>query len=75
MSSILDLRARPRKTSSILYGAREFLLEVFAHRIRSREQYVESFRLSSLDLPGRATGESPQDGARFLSDRRLKPAE
>ena len=50
---------------SLLSGAKEFLEVVFAHRIRQREQFVASFRLSPTSkLPSRAA----KDGARFLSD-------
>ena len=67
---------------SLISGAKGFLEHVFAHRTRKTELYVASFRLkarssglptlqaqiTTSQLPGRAT----QEGARFLSDWKLR---
>ena len=54
---------------TLISGAKDFLRAVFAHRIRKTELFVASFRLdTSRNSPGRAT----QDGARFLSDWKIR---
>ena len=54
--------------SSLISGAKDFLEVVFAHRIRKTELYVASFRLDTSQNSGKAA----QDGARFLSDWKLR---
>ena len=50
---------------TLISGAKDFLLDVFAHRVRMTELRVSSFRfLPSSDLRAKPL----KDGARFLSD-------